>query len=264
MIDYENMHYLEVKSLAKQGDNEALYEMVFRYEELLPACDKDNHAEIRAWQYYWYEKAADAGNLYARYEFAKSLINVCIMNVEDRLKAMIYFQSLANDLDTGKFRSENEREFGIIAKLWLGIMLCEGYHTPHDPLKGAALIETADTLTNGFTDFGIDIMIILAELYASGLAQPNNKKTSEADLLIAVKYINTAFNSYNSKKDDIKKIIFARRLLERIMENTNLLNAKERRIMKMEISDSDRLRLEADKAALARLRQRLAMEGWDM
>jgi hypothetical protein len=61
MSDYENMNTPEVQRLAKQGDNDAMYEMAWRLE-LLPT-EEDNPIGRCAWQDYWFEKAADAGTL---------------------------------------------------------------------------------------------------------------------------------------------------------------------------------------------------------
>ena len=46
------------------------------------------------------------------------------------------------------------------------------------------------------------------------------------------------------------------------MENTFFFGADERRRKLMEISDAARQRMEAEKAALKRLREHLVREGW--
>jgi len=48
----------------------------------------------------------------------------------------------------------------------------------------------------------------------------------------------------------------------RIAEDTKFVGAKQRREKMMEISAMARQRMDADKAALARLRERLKREGW--
>jgi len=59
MANYENTDIAEVQRLAKQGDNDALYEMAWR---MPPEIQKDP-VESCAWQDYWFEKAANAGNI---------------------------------------------------------------------------------------------------------------------------------------------------------------------------------------------------------
>jgi len=270
MIDYENISASEALRLAKQGDKEALNEMVWRLE-FLPAESRNNPVEQCAWQDYWFEKAANAGHTDAKFRYAQSLINR-VMNAEDRQKAMKYFQSLSDDFNAGKLKSEDDRESGIVAKLRLGTMLCEGYHTQRDAIKGVKLIEEAENLTNGFAVFGFDSMYKLGELYATGLAQ-HGEEPSIADLEKAIKYLDIAIKRFNPEKSDQRKLDLARQLFEtqkkRIVtkktigdDDTNFHGAGERRKKMMDLSDAARHRLEADKAALARLRQRLAREGW--
>jgi len=261
-----------VKELAKQGDKEALYEMVWRHGELIPTADA---VEQCAWQDYWYEKAADAGHTDAKSRFALSLVQR-VMNAEDRQKAMKYFQSLVTDLDNGKLISKDDQESGIIAKLWLGIMLCEGYHTRRDPVKGAELIKAADSGTNGFDGYGFGTMYKLGELFATGLAQPG-EEPSIADLEVAIKYLDIAIKRFNPEKTDPRKLELAKQLFEtqkkrivtkreikaqRGVEDTTFYGADERRNKMMELSDMARMRMEADKTALKRMQERLAREGW--
>jgi len=259
----------EVQRLAKQGDMEALYEMVWRLELLSPE-HVNNPVENCAWQDYWFEKAANAGHIEAKFRYAQSLISR-IMNKDDRQKAMGYFQSLVDDFDAGKL-SEEQKENGAFAKLWLGIMLCEGYHTRRDAVKGAEYIQDADTFFNGFKDFGFVILLKIGELYATGLAQPG-EEPSIADLEKAIKYLDLAIKRFNPEKNKPERLDIAKQLFEvqkkRIVtkmqigdENTVFAGADERRRKMMEISDMARQRMEEDKAALARLRQRLAREGW--
>jgi len=271
-MNYENMHVKEVQRLAKQGDKEALNEMVWRHGELLPGADA---VEQCAWQDFWFEKAADAGHIDAKLRYAQTLINRP-MNAEDRQKAMKYFQSLVNDLDAGKLLSKDDQESGIIAKLRLGIMLCEGYHTPRDASKGVKLIETAESLTNGFEGYGFGFMYKLGELYATGLAQAG-EEPSITDLEQAIKYLDIAIKRFNPEKSDPRKLDLAKQLFEtqkkrivtkneiktqRGVEDTNFHGAEDRRRKMMELSDVMKMRMDADKAALKRIRERLAQEGW--
>jgi hypothetical protein len=277
MEDYEGMSTSEVQRLAKEGDKNALFEMVWRLE-LLPAEDRNNPIEQCAWQDYWFEKAADAGHIIAKSRYANSLINR-IMNAEDRQKAMSLFESLAADFDAGKL-SNNEQEYGIVAKLWLGVMLCEGYHTWRDAKTGAELIQAAHTLTHGFENFGFTSLSKIGRLYSEGLAQPY-EEPSIADLEKATKYLDAAIMRFNPERDDPNNhgyLQFTRNLLEiterrietkmelkatRGYEDLNFPGATERRKKMMELSDMMRQRLAADKAALKRLRERLAKEGWE-
>ena len=96
------------------------------------------------------------------------------MNAEDRQKAMRYFQSLTDDFDAGKLNAD-QMESGALAKFWLGIMLCQGYHTRRDPIIGTAHIKTAEIFFNGFDGFGYKLMSVLGEVYAQGLAQPRRR-----------------------------------------------------------------------------------------
>ena len=273
MVDYEKISASEVQRLAKQGDKDALYEMAWR-TELMPAGDRNNPVESCAWQDYWFEKAADAGHIDAKSRYARSLIQR-VMDKDCRKKAMGYFQSLSDDLDAGKLSGE-QREDGALAKFWLGIMLCEGYHTPRDAEKGRKLIESAETFFNGFEGFGYGLMNKIGNLYATGLAQAR-EEPSIADLEKAIKYLDMAVKRFNPERDDPNNrgyLKLAKDQLEtqrkRIVEKSSIgreetvfVGAKERRTKMMEISDAARQRVEADKAALARLRERLAREGWN-
>jgi len=140
MIDYEKISALEVQMLAKQGDEEALFEMAYRFE-LMPSGDKGNSVEECAWQDYWLEKAADAGQINAKMNYAYSLGNRP-PDKEYCQKSMKYYQELSNDFDAGKI-SDEKRDIGISAKLMLGIMLCEGNGIERDGKKGVELIEAA-------------------------------------------------------------------------------------------------------------------------
>jgi len=264
IANYENMTTSEVQRLAKQGDKNALYEMVWRME-LLPIGNENNPIEQCAWQDYWFEKAANAGHIEGKLQYAQLLINNRVMNAENRQKAMKYFQSLVNDFDAGKLISKDDRESGIIAKLWLGIMLCEGYHTRRDAKEGVVLIKSVEILTNGFDGYGFVAMYKLGELYATGLAQPS-EEPSIADLKKAIKYLDIAIKRFNPEKIDPRKLDFANLLLENtkgwiktkmVLEDFWGKEKDERRRKMMEISDAARQRMEADKVALKRLRERL-------
>lgn len=290
MVNFENLSATEVQRLAKQGDKEALNEMAYRFE-FLSAKDRDNPVEQCAWQDYWWEKAAAAGHNEAKSRYALSLINR-LMNAEDRQKAMGYFQSLVDDFDAGKLLSEDDRECGIISKLWLGILLCEGNGTPRDHIKGVELINAAKTLTKNFDGYGFVTLSKLGELFAMGYSQDDEEPRID-DLKQAIEYLELAINRFDSEKTDPEKLEHIQELLDvqkkhlvykknnKKEENISKLpkelqqawfqqqaeynkkEAEKRRQKMMEISDIARMRMDADKAALARLRQHLAQEGWD-
>ena len=286
MADYEKMSASEVQRLAKQGDKDALLEMVWRIE-LMPAGDRENPVERCAWQDFWFEKAADAGNVDAKGRYARALIER-VMNADARQKAMGYFQSLSDDFDAGRLSAE-QREEGVLAKLWLGIILCQGYHTPHDAVKGTSLIKFADTYFKGFEGFGFKTMYHIGELYASGLAQQGEEPTI-ADLEQAMVYLKIAIERFNPKKNNPDMFDIAQKLYENTKqwkktkedlhkgladirsavegrpiahpENTVFSGADERRRKMMELSPKEQQWVEDVKDALARLRQRLTSEGW--
>ena len=265
----DNTPIAEVQRLAKKGNRNALYEMAWRLE-LLPAKDRNDPVESCAWQDYWFEKAADAGHVDARSSFARSLIDR-VMNADDRRKAMRYFESLVSDFDAGKLK-DNEKIDGIIAKMWLGILLCEGYHTRRDARKGAELIQAADALSNGFEEFGFASLSKIGEIYVAGLAQENEEPTID-DLRIAEKYLEKAIKRFKPENDPNNRGY--KQLKENMLKAcrewiksgargaANFDDRVERRVKMMEISEVARQRMNADKAALARLRDRLKREGWN-
>ena len=272
MADYENMNASEVQRLAKQGNKDALYEMAWR----MPPDVQSDPVESCAWQDYWFEKAADAGSIDAKSRYARSLVDR-IMNAEDRQKAMKYFESLLDDYNAGKLTGESEVD-GILAQFWLGVMLCEGYHTQRDAVRGAKLIEAAHAKTKGFEEYGYKFHNTLGELYATGMAQPG-EDPSVADLEKAIKYLEGAIKRFNPQKNDpnnrgylqltkdmyeLQKKRIVNMMITQGDKIVDISDAEKnaRRRQMMEISPQARQRVEADKAALARLRQKLAREGW--
>ena len=264
-MNYENLSTPEVQRLVKQGDSNAMFEMEWRLE-----LTSDDPSDRCAWQDYWFEKAADAGHVDAKSRYADSLLDR-IMNAEDRQKAMKYFQSLVDDFDAGKLSKEHEEE-GAYAKLKLGIMLCEGYHTERDAVKGAKLIEAAETYLEGFKDYGYKVLSQVGELYMSGLAQPGGEPSFE-DLQRAIKYLDMAIKRFNPAKNDPnnrgyleltkKQLEISKgRLNTRDFNTTDYPSLEAERIKMMQISPEAMERLTADKAALIRLRKRLAQEGF--
>jgi len=274
MVNYEQMDLSDVQRLARQRDKDALFEMAWR----MPDAAKNNPVENCAWQDYWFEKSADAGNIDAKSRYARSLINR-IYNPEYRQKAIGYFQSLVNDLDAGRL-NEEQRIDGIISKLWLGIMLCQGFGTRRDAIKGSELIKAADSLTNGFADFGYGPLSKLGEVYGQGCAQIGGEP-SISDLAQAIKYQETAIKRFNPERDDPNNRGFlsvAKEYLEMLKERkgnkeqSQKLTGKEPSTINpdfgvwqhgmMELSTAAQQRLDAEKAAGVRLRDRLSKEGW--
>lgn len=261
MEDYENLSTYEVQQMAKQGDKDALFEMVWR----LPDEIKNNPVEGCAWQDFWLEKASEAGHTDAKMRYATSLIKR-IMNAEDRQKAMILLQSLVHDFNTGNLSEED----ADLSNLRLGIMLCEGYHTQRDAIEGVRLIKIAEELSNGFEGYGFDFIRQIGEIFGQGLAQPD-EEASLSDLEKSAELLETAISRFNPEKNKQEILDQVKRYLELVKERIELkkkevlsriTQATERRKKMMEITAEALQRVEADKAALARLRQSLAREGW--
>ena len=291
MVNYERTKISEVKDLAKQGDQDALFEMVWRLNGLHddPAYTSNDPVERCAWQDYFFEKAAEAGHIGARFRYAQSLVDR-VIDAEYRNKAMNLFQSLVNDFDIGKLFSEDDKKRGIAAKMQLGMLLCEGYHTPRNVVEGVKLINEAEHLTNGFKDYGFESLYKLGRLYATGLTQPNEEPTSD-DIKQAIKYLEAAIRRFNYEKGNPKELELAKQFLDnqgkrlltkkkneedlaaltdilkepfrQQLADDNKKRSDEERKKMLEMSDGARFRLEADKAAVVRLRQRLAQEGWE-
>ena len=278
MADYEEMSTSEVQRLAKQGNIDALYEMAWRIPDDIRYNDIRNNSKVEgcAWQDYWFEKAAFAGNPVAKSRYARSLVDR-IMNAEDRQKAMVLFESLVEDLDAGSLVGELEID-GILAQFWLGVMLCEGYHTQRDAVRGVKLIEAAHAKTNGFETFGYKFHNTLGELYATGMAQPG-EDPSVADLEKAIKYLEGAIKRFRPERDDpnnrghlqLTKNMYElqkKRIVNKMITQGDIIvdlsdaEKNERRRRMMEVSPKARESVAADKAAIARIRQRLSSEGW--
>ena len=282
MADYEQMNIQEVQRLAKQGDRDALYEMAWRME-IMPFPDQGDGIENCAWQDFWWEKAADAGNIDAKSRYARSLINR-VFDADDRNKAMEYFISLVTDFNAGKFDGDEEKELdGVVAILWLGVMLCQGLGTLRDADKGAALIKAADEQTKGFADFGFGVLRTLAEVYGQGCAQAGGEPSVD-DLRQAAAYQRKAISRFNPERDDPNNRgyrVLAEEYLEHLEKRKEIKESLKDSASAlgieasvtnpdfiawqngmMEISPAAKQRKSAEKAALARLRQRLAQDGW--
>ncbi len=272
MADYENESLTIVKQMAKRNDKDALYEMVYR----IPSDIHTDPVQSCAWQDYWLERASDAGHIAAKRTYARSLINRTI-DSDCRKKAMRYFESLSDDFDSGNL-SGDELADGAIGKLWLGIMLCEGYYTRRDAVKGTELIETARGFFNDFDGFGFKVLSTIGELYAEGFAQPG-ESPSISDIEKSIKYLDMAVKRFDPDNDDPnnrgylqltkkmlelqkKRVAYAITHVDDKISDLSETEKKERRDKLMKISDASRQRMEADKAALEQWRKRLTKEDW--
>ena len=299
MDNFETMPLLEVQKKAERKNKDlpdykdACCEMIWRSSEselMLPE-HRGNQVEECAWQDFWFERAADAGHIDAKGTFARSLLIERVIDKEYREKAFRYYQSLSDDFDAGKLIGD-DWGWGPIAKLWLGIMLCEGYYIQPEAIKGVKLIKEAEELSEGFRDYGYKALKTLGELYATGLAQPGGDP-SIADLVQAGKYLVSAINRFNPEKDDPNNrgyLNFTKHFLEKSKEQIEVkkkveedlaplpdelkktllqqkaANEKKRvdesRDEMLKVSPTTQLRLDADKAAVKRLRERLEREGY--
>ena len=198
--NYENMDLNQLQALAKQGNGDAMYEMAWRPEAIPSGIPKNDPVYNCAWQDYWWGKAADAGHADARDRYARSLINDRPFDSEWRQKAMTYFESLVRDFDSGKLKGDLEIN-GIVAKLQLGMMLCQGLGTRRDVASGAKLLKEADSLTNGFAKFGYQSLSNLAETYGQGCVQASGDPSVD-DLRQAIALQRKAINAFDPQKND--------------------------------------------------------------
>jgi len=282
MVNYENMHDSEVQRLAKQGNKDALFEMAWRLDEVLPG--EYNLVERTAWDNIWYEKAAEAGHVDAKSRIAHNYYMMSYNGaaVKYRQMAMKYYQELSNDLDSGKLDGD-DRDFGETAKIWLGIMLCMGHGLPlRDVEKGMKHIEEVEKLTNYLEGYGFIPLYELGKMYGQGYAQ-SDEIPLRLDLEKAIKYLKTALKRSKTQKIVQGMIENAEIVLEEVMKvleiivrgenltNISLFNswvefeklkAIERRIEMMELSDEKKRQVDAYEAALKLLQERLARDGW--
>ncbi len=221
MVNYENLSTLEVQRLAKQGDPEALFEMVWRFELIQPSGQDSPMANILAWKEYWLEKAADKGHVVARRQYGGLLADFgrpfCTAEQysADRKKALGYFESLSKERDILAKREENEDlwDVGMVAKIELGIMLCEGNGTRRDCLEGVKQIEKGVAYIDSVRGLGFNHLHRLGELYAMGYTEPNEEPKS-SDLAKAIEYLQRAEQKYTEGKDNPKFLDNVKELLK--------------------------------------------------
>ena len=293
MANYEKMSTSEVQILAKQGDKNALFEMAWRLDEVLPG--DYNLLERSAWNNYWSEKAAKVGHAGAKSQIAHMYYKMSYDGaaVKYRQMAMKYYQELSDDFDAGKL-DEEDRDCGETAKIWLGILLCMGNGLPRDEKKGMKLIHEAEILTNNLDGFVFIPLKELGTMYEQGYARPDEVPTS-SDLKKAIAYLEKSIQPPQIKHliqevgqnlgqaliEDVKEYLeevrekLNNKLIEEentiISSNVSLLNslaefrrlkAIERRMKKMELSHNNKKQLNDYEAAVMRLQERLAREGW--
>jgi len=282
MDDYENMNLSEVQRLAKQGDGDALFEMAWRLEAM-PSELPNDPVYRSTWQDYWFERAADTGHIDARSRYARSLINRPF-DAQCRQKAMDYFGSLVTDYYAGKLKGDSKLD-GIIAVLWVGIMLCQGLGTRRDAVLGAKMLKEADKLTKGFADFGYESLATLAETYGQGCTQQDGEPSVD-DLRQAIAYQRKAIDRFNPEKNDPNNrgiLGLAKQYLEALegrkaskesfKDSASALgfdvsgagvnpDFKKWQEGMMQVSHAAMQRNNEDKAAFARIRQSLARAGW--
>jgi|GEM_PF-1963903 len=287
MANYENMNLSEVQRLAKQGDGDAMYEMAWRPEAKPSEIPSNDPVYNCAWQDYWWGKAADAGHADAKDRYARSLVNDRPFDSEWRQKAMEYFESSVRDFDAGKLKGDLEIN-GIVAKLQLGIMLCQGLGTRRDVAVGAKLLKEADSLTNGFDKFGYPTLSKLAETYGQGCVQANGEPSID-DLRKAVALQRKAIAAFDPQKNDPNNrgyLGFAKEYLQILEEwkaNKESLKDSQSALgfsgssssttesqgfkdwqkgMMQQVSPAIQQRTKADKDALSHVRQCMARLGW--
>ena len=201
-------------------------------------------------------------------------------DVEWRQKAMRYYEGIIADFNIGKVIER----YAAKAKMYLGIMLCQGLGTRRDAKRGTQLIREADSFSKGFSKVGFKTLELLAEIFGQGYAQEGGEPSID-DLRQAIAYQKKAVDQFNPEKDDrnnrgylelakeyLKAIEERKAIQERLKDDASYFGInsttgvnpefKEMQKMMMEVSPEARKRIDADKAALERLRQRFIQEGW--
>jgi len=266
MADYGNMSISEVQRLAKQGDKDALYEMQYRYPD---------NAEVpgAVWAAFWLEKAAEKGHIFAKRKYAGMLIDIPVSDSykENRQKAMQLFENIAADFDANRLAAD-ERSIGMVAKIELGIMLCEGFGTLRDCKKGLELIKNGESSMQSLGGLRFNHLYRLGEMYSLGYAQ-EGEEPSISDLKKAINYLEAAVKNFDSQNDPPQMLDFSKQLLDiqkkRIVgkeelkkalgkEETYDSSAQERRKERMQPTEIGR---QVD-SFRQHLRECLAREGW--
>jgi tetratricopeptide (TPR) repeat protein len=276
MLDYRSMNSEELLRYVKQGDAWAMFYMQWQFELIKPAGENSPIEDIVAWKDFWLEKGASTGHIPCKGQYASDLIDEGRpIFAENRQKAMDLFESIVRDYDAGRLQGNFIRA-GVVAKIELGIMLCEGYGTKRDVVGGLKMMEEGASLARNDGGPGFAHCYRIGEVYATGLAQLG-EEPSIADLEKAIQYFKDAISRYNPQLDAPYLLDAAKQMLEtqskRIdakitlleslgYENTVDTGAEARRNAWMALT-GERLQLhEAIEAAKIRLKQRMLSEGW--
>lgn len=273
-MKYNNISTADVQQLVLQDDSDAMYEMAWR---MTPDVES-SPIESCAWQDYWFEKATNAGNIEAKARYARSL-RERPPDAEYRKKAFDYFESINADFDAGKFKGNEDLELdGKLSKLWLGVMLCEGIYTPHNPVRGVRLIDSVWKLTNEFEGFGFNILFELGRLYANGFVRTGEEPLIR-DLERAIELLDLADKNFDPRytsqqvKNEAKELlsickerVSVKRKLKKATgkESSKLSKADKltRRKQILHLSHGVQQRMNADKDALKLLSTKFAKDDY--
>ena len=226
MADYENLSTYEVQRLAKQGDKDALFEMRYRYPD-------NEEADGRIWATVWDKKASDRGHFFAKRLYACFLKDMPPSEnfSKNQYEAMTLFENIVKDYNAGNY-DEDDIAVGIIGKIELGIMLCEGLGIQRDYKRGIELMKSGEKDMQNFGGLRFHYLVQFGKIYALGYAQEDEEPSSH-DLEQAKKYFENAVRVF-SDKDSKKQFDFAKEFLE---------------ILKQQIPN--KIKLEADRAKLS-------------
>ena len=275
MANYENKPLSEVQYLARQGDNEALHEMRYRYPD-------NEETPGKIWAAIWDEIAAKKGHIYSKRLYAGFLkaMPPSANFAKNRQKAMSLFESIVEDYSAGKL-VEEDLSVGMVAKIELGIMLCEGLGTKRDYKRGLELIKSGENEMKSFGGPKFDHLISLGELYGKGYAQ-EDEEPSIKDLEISIEYLERAIAYFKTDRDDPRKLALAKQYLD---HQKNSLPEKKKywelrdtstglvkqMYFEKSMGYADKRRKEESQpremgdqidSLMRKLRERLAREGW--
>ena len=286
MANYEDKDISELQRLVKQKDGEAMYEMAWRMEALPPEIPRNDPTYFCAWQDYWWGKAADVGHVTAKLTYARSMIDDRPFDLEWHRKAKSYFESVVSDYDAGKLKGGLESK-GIVAKIQLGMMLCKGLGIHREVAVGKKLLEEADSLTNGFSEYGYITLSNLAETYGQGCVRENGDPSVD-DLRQAIALQRKAIAAFDPRKNDpnnrgylglakdyLQNLEDQKRNKETLKDSMSALGVsgssgsrdvsqsfKEWQEGMTQISPAAQRRIKSDKDALAYVRQCMVRHGW--
>ena len=205
MENYEKMSISEVKWFAKQGDKDALYEMAYRYPD-------NEKSPGLVWAAFWFEKAAAKGHIYAKRRLAGFFQDMPTSRKfsQNRKKAMALYESIAKDYEAGKLIGDDQF-VGMVSKIELGIMLCEGIGTERDYKKGLDLIKSGEEDMNASGGLSFTHLLKLGELFGGGYAQADEEPWSE-DYKKAIEYLEKSLTPEKSNEINREKVDYVHRL----------------------------------------------------